>query len=285
MSQRKASAQVDAPPPQADPRPFVKWAGGKRQLLAEIWKRLPARFGTYYEPFVGGGALFFRLRPAAAVLADQNERLIRTYSGVKNHVHDVIRNLKTYRNDKRTFLKARRAPIDRANDAELAAWFIFLNKVGFNGLYRVNSSNEFNVPFGDNRSKQICDEENLVACSAALANASLVHGDFAKVVKRAKAGDLVYFDPPYVPLSETSDFTSYTAAGFGPEDQIRLRDVALALKRRGVFVILSNSSARVVLDLYSREFECIPVAATRVVNSKASGRGKIMEMLILPAPG
>ena len=262
-------------------RPFLKWAGGKRQLLSEICRRLPERFGTYYEPFVGGGALFFHLRPGRAVLADRNRRLIRAYRGIKNHVEEVISILRTYKNQKRFFLALRKQPIDGGTDAEVAAWLIYLNRVGYNGLYRVNSRNEFNVPYGDNKHAQICHAENLRACSKALVDTSIRHADFAAVVERAKQGDLVYFDPPYVPLSETSYFTSYTAAGFDRRDQVRLRDVALELKRRGVFVVLSNSSAKLVSELYSTDFECIPVAAARFVNSKVSGRGKVTELLIV----
>jgi DNA adenine methylase len=278
-----SDARGDRRDPTRDPapRPFLKWAGGKRQLLTEIALRLPGKFGTYYEPFVGGGALFFHLLPARAVLADQNERLIRTYSGIKNNVDEVIDRLKAHKNRKTVYLRLRKLPIDGGGDAEIAAWFIFLNKTGFNGLYRVNSRNEFNVPYGDNKNSQVCDDDNLRACSKALEHTVLLHEDFATVVKHAKAKDLVYFDPPYVPLSETSYFTSYTAAGFRSHDQTRLRDVALRLKKRGVSVLLSNSSAAEVSKLYAPpDFECIPVAASRLVNSKASGRGKIAEMLI-----
>ena len=271
------SAQVDRAP-----RPFLKWAGGKRQLLTEISSRLPGHFGTYYEPFVGGGALFFHLRPPSAVLADQNQRLIRAYLGIKHHVDEVVDLLKTYKNSRSFYLKLRKTRIDTQSDAQIAAWFIFLNKTGFNGLYRVNSRNEFNVPYGDNKRSQFYDDGNLRACSKALAQTRLRHEDFETVVEDAKEGDLVYFDPPYVPLSETSYFTSYTAAGFGAGDQIRLRNVALRLKRRGVHVLLSNSSAQEVSNLYSLpDFKCIPVSASRHVNSKVSGRGKITEMLIL----
>lgn len=268
--------------PREVPRPFVKWAGGKRQLLEEISKKLPATYGRYYEPFVGGGALFFAIKPREAVLADSNRRLIRTYRGIKDHVEDVITLLKGYQNTKRFYMKKRAEKIDDASDAEVAAWFVFLNKTGFNGLYRVNSRDQFNVPYGDNAKKTYCDEDNLRACAAALASVSIEHADFEGVVADARAGDLVYFDPPYVPLSATSYFTAYTAAGFGPEDQVRLRDVALRLKQRGVHVILSNSSAGAVSELYARpDFKCIPVSATRLVNSKVTARGKVKELLIV----
>jgi len=262
-------------------RPFLKWVGGKRQLLAEITARLPVKFGAYHEPFVGGGALFFHLRPMTASLSDRNERLIRGYRGIRNHVQDVIQILKRYKNEKPFYLDLRKKAIDAGTDAEVAAWLIFLNKAGFNGLYRVNSRNEFNVPFGDNPRAQICDENNLRACSEALQSAKIYCEDFAAILQRAQRGNLVYFDPPYVPVSGTSYFTSYTSAGFGPEDQVRLRDVALALKQRGVHVILSNSSAGLVQDLYADPFTCIPVQASRRINSDPSGRGLITEFLIL----
>jgi len=262
-------------------RPFLKWVGGKRQLLAEISARLPIKFGAYHEPFVGGGALFFHLQPITASLSDQNERLIRGYTGIRNHVEDVIQILKRYRNEKPFYLDLRKKAIDAGTDAEVAAWLIFLNKAGFNGLYRVNSRNEFNVPFGDNPRAQICDENNLRACSEALKCAKIYCEDFAATLQRANRGDLVYFDPPYVPVSSTSYFTSYTSVGFGPDDQVRLRDVALALKQRGVHVILSNSSAGLVQDLYADPFTCVPVRASRRVNCDPSGRGMITEFLII----
>jgi len=215
------------------------------------------------------------------VLSDNNERLVRTYKGVRDSVDDVIGLLRSYEHDKDFFLELRAQAIDVKTDAEVAAWFIYLNKTGFNGLYRVNSRNIFNVPFGDYASPKICDEPNLRACAAALAGAAIHHEPFEVVETRAKKGDFVYFDPPYVPLSASSMFTSYTAEGFGPKDQERLRDVALGLKKSGVTVLLSNSSAGLVRELYEGEaFELHEVMASRSVNSKGSGRGKIPELVI-----
>jgi DNA adenine methylase len=271
------------PPPPAGStraRPFLKWAGGKRQLLREILAELPTEMGTFHEPFVGGGAVFFAVRPPAAVLSDSNARLIRAYRGVRDAVEDVVAMLKACRNDKDFYLEMRRQDIDRRSDAEVAAWLIFLNKTGYNGLYRVNSRNLFNVPFGDNAGATLCDEDNLRACARALAAADLRCEDFTTVLDRARPGDVVYFDPPYVPLSVTSYFTSYTSGGFGPADQTRLRDVALELKKRQVFVLLSNSSAALVRELYEKAFTCIPVSAARMVNRDAAGRGRILELLI-----
>jgi DNA adenine methylase len=276
-SARRAKRGVAAPPPV---RPFLKWAGGKRQLQDEILSHLPDKFGSFHEPFVGGGAVFFALRPRAAVLSDSNERLIRAYRGVKNQVDQVIDLLARYRNDRQFFLELRKQPVDDGSDAEVAAWLIYLNKTGFNGLYRVNSKNQFNVPFGDNKNAQICDEQNLRACAAALAGAELHCEDFSAVLDRARPGDVVYFDPPYVPLSVTSYFTSYTSQGFGMKEHRKLRDTALQLRKRGVFVLLSNSSAAAVKDLYGPPFHWREVSALRRVNSKAERRGPITELLI-----
>lgn len=261
-------------------RPFLKWAGGKRQLLAALMERAPRNAGGYFEPFVGGGALFFALQPRRAVLADVNERLIRTYRGVRNSVEEVIRQLKGFKHTSEFFYRFRDVDIDAGTDADVAAWFIYLNRTGFNGLYRVNRNNRFNVPFGRYANPTICDEDTLRACSAALGRAELLVEDFAPVVGAARRGDFVYFDPPYVPLSTTSSFTSYTSQGFGEDEQERLRDTARKLKKRGVRVLLSNSSAPYVRTLYADGFDVAEVSAMRLVNSKASARGAIVELLI-----
>jgi DNA adenine methylase len=267
-------------------RPFVKWAGGKRQLLPELLRYVPPHFERYLEPFVGGGALFFELAPRLAsarepraLLADVNERLIRTYQGVRDSVQDVIALLRDYLHEEQFYYRMRERSIDAQSDAEVAAWLIYLNKIGFNGLYRVNRQNRFNVPFGRHKNPTICDEQTLRACSRALARVELQVAGFEQTAERAQAGDLVYFDPPYVPLSVTS-FTRYTSDGFDTDAQVRLRDVALRLKQRGVHVLLSNSSASSVRELYSRDFEIVEVSATRNVNSKASGRGAVTELVI-----
>lgn len=266
---------------------FVKYVGGKRQLLPELLKYTPdirgefyKSCGRYFEPFIGGGALFFKTEPVDAVLSDTNERLIRTYKGIRDDVDGVIRLLKTYSYDSEFFYKIRAMEIDKGLDNDVAAWFIYLNKSCFNGLYRVNKKNVFNVPFGRYTNPTICDEMNLRACSKALFGVKLSSVDFELAVAEAKRGDFVYFDPPYVPLSATSSFTGYTSVGFTLEDQTRLRDVALRLKVRGVHVLLSNSSAPLVRDLYAYGFRIHEVSATRSINSKVEGRGSIKELLI-----
>lgn len=261
-------------------KPFIKWVGGKRQLMPELLRRIPGTYGRYFEPFVGGGALFFELAPRAASLTDVNRRLIRTYRGVRDDVEGVISLLTGYPHTSEFFYELRASAVDSGTDVEVAAWFIYLNRTCFNGLYRVNRKNGFNVPFGRYTNPTICDYEGLRACALALQGATLEVSDFEAAVADAQTGDLVYFDPPYVPLSVTSSFTSYTADGFGSADQKRLRELASALKQRGVHVLLSNSSAGLVRDLYADGFQVDEVSASRRVNSKASGRGAVVELLI-----
>jgi len=277
---RKAAAERAVPAPPHRAKPFVKWAGGKRQLLREIVPHVPPDYGTYHEPFLGGGAVFFSL-PAGkpARLSDLNQRLVRTYQGIKDNVEAVIQCLEGYSRERAFFEWMRERDIDDESDVEVAAWFIFLNKTGFNGLYRVNSQNKFNVPFGSHKKDaRFFDAANLRACAAALQSADLRHRDFEEALRDVEPGDFVYLDPPYVPLSLTSNFTSYTAEGFTHRDQERLRDAALDLKRRGVHVVLSNSSSAAYL--YQDGFDTIRVLASRPVNSKGDGRGKIAELLI-----
>ncbi len=277
MMERTGSAEIAV---HAKARPFLKWAGGKRQLLPRILKHVPKEFGCYHEPFVGGGALFFyHVAPRKAVLYDSNTRLVRTWRAVRDEVETVIKLLEGYPYDRDFFMRFRAEDIDQKSDAEVAAWLIYLNKTAFNGLYRVNRANRYNVPFGRYSNPVICDPDNLRACSVALASADIVEGDFASVETRVAKGDFVYFDPPYHPLSTTSSFTAYSACGFGPSEQIRLRDVALRLKGKGIRVLLSNSDTPEMRRLYSRGFRKARVSASRAINSKAERRGKISELL------
>lgn len=261
-------------------KPFLKWAGGKRQLLPHLRERIPVNLGTYHEPFIGGGALFFDTHPNRAVIADYNLRLVRTYRAVRDNPEAVIKLLATYPNDKEFFLSLRAKDIDGADDVELAAWMIYLNRTGFNGLYRVNRKGGFNVPFGRYKNPKICDADNLKAVSERLAGVEILHSDFRSVEDRAVAGDFVYFDPPYVPASNTASFTAYTKNGFDLDDQAELRDLAKRLKDKGVSVLLSNSSVPEVHALYAEGFETIEIFANRAINCNAAKRGKVAEALI-----
>lgn len=281
----------------AEPHPPIKSVGGKRQLLPELRKYVPERFNRYFEPFVGGGALFWDLynnrefnnerygRFRTAILSDSNDRLIRTYKAIRDDVEKIIEILKVYPHEPEFFEIQRKwsvgGLIDRETDVQVALWFIYLNKTCFNGLYRVNKAGVFNVPFGRYTNPTICDEENLRACSVALRDVGLLASDFGGVLDDAREGDFVYADCPYAPLSATSNFVGYGTEGFGVEDQTRLRDMALALHKRGVHVVLSNSSAPLVKELYGmKPFVLHDVDAKRAVNSDPNKRGKIKEVVI-----
>jgi len=262
--------------------PFLKWAGGKRQLLPELLKRVPKNYGQYWEPFLGGGALFFgleselRARDCPAHLSDSNHELINCWRQVRDDVEGVIELLRTYKYDHKEYLR-RRAEEFMPN-TEGAARTIYLNRTGFNGLYRVNKGGGFNVPFGRYTNPTICQAERLRACSVALGSYSLLTCTDFRLINPLP-GDLVYFDPPYVPLNPTSDFTSYTAEGFTEKDQLDLVWLAGWLKRKGVHVIITNSSA--ARRLYTRKgFKIETVLGTRRVNSKADQRGAIKELII-----
>ena len=270
-------------------KPFVKWVGGKTQLLPVLQEWMPKRFSIYAEPFIGGGALFFATQPRHAVLSDANPRLVRTYKAIQNDVDGVIATLRTYADafvrctaagtDEQLYYHIRdTVQPDLMTDTELAAWFVVMNKTNFNGIYRVNAAGKMNVPYGKRKNPTICDETTLRACSAALQRATIVHRDFREV--NVPATSFVFFDSPYAPLTATSDFTGYTASGFGPQDQKDLRDLALRLKHRGVYVLLSNSSAPLIRELYSDGFEIREVQARRNVNADATGRGAVTELLI-----
>ena len=279
-------------------RPPVRWAGGKTKLLPELVKHVPERFGAYYEPFVGGGALFWHLAGVGrldgkrrVVLSDACEPLIRTYRALRDDVAGVIRHLKKKPITEEFFYKTRSMSADVLREltgAEAAAWFIYVNKTCFNGVYRVNGSGVFNVPWGKWKAQKLpttCDESNLRACNAVMKqlNIFLNVWPFESVVEYVKKGDLIYFDPPYLPTSATADFTAYTSGGFDYDDHVRLRDVALELKKRGAHVLLSNSNVPLVRELYAahpKHFKVDEVMAARSINSDGAKRGLVKEILV-----
>lgn len=268
------------------PRPFLKWAGGKVQLLRDLLAFVPSRFGAYHEPFVGGGALFFALHRAGrlenrkAHLSDANLELVTTYRAIRDDVDTVLALLEKHRHDRDHFYAVRAQDPASLSPAEQAARMIFLNKTGFNGLYRVNRSGRFNVPFGRHTNPTICDRENLLAASRALQGVEVTCEGFETVLSRAQSGDFIYFDPPYVPLSRTANFTSYARDGFDLPDQERLAQVVCALAKRQVAVMLSNSDTPWVRERY-RDFHQVRLLARRHVNCRASGRAPVGERLVL----
>ena len=264
--------------------PIVKWAGGKSRLLDELVARAPDSFRRYFEPFVGGAALYFRLRPRWAVLSDSNPDLINMYRCVAGNVEAVIHRLARHRaaHGAEYYYGVRERwnePGGFEADVDRAAAFIYLNKTCYNGLWRVNSRGRFNVPLGRYDDPTIFDRLQLRAASRMLQRAELGARHFADAAADARAGDFVYFDPPYHPLSTTAHFTSYTSSSFGPDDQRELARVARALVRRGCKVVISNSDTAFVRELY-RGFLVDVVDCARAINSKASGRGPQRELII-----
>lgn len=265
------------------PKPFIKWVGGKGQLIPQIWPLLPEKFNSYHEPFMGGGALFFALAPTYATLSDINAELVDCYAAIRDHALDVIQALKEHPYERDHFYKVRTWKPSDLPLVERAARTIYLNRAGFNGLYRVNKQGIFNVPFGRYKNPQICNTENILACARALRHVKVVHRDFHRILETARPGDLVYFDPPYVPVSKTSDFTAYSADGFTMEDQVRLADVFSRLADRGVHCLLSNSDTAFVRQLY-KDFEIDVVSASRAINANAAKRGRINEVVVRSYP-
>lgn len=270
-------------------RPFVKWAGGKQQLLAQYEAFFPERVARYFEPFVGGGAVFFhfwntRRLPEQRYLFDNNHELVNAYQAVRDDLEALLDLLAvhTERHNKEYYYQIRK--LDRRNvelsDVERAARTIYLNKTCYNGLYRVNRKGQFNVPIGSYKDPKICDEETLRAANAALQGVRIEVRDFRAVVDLARAGDFFYFDPPYDPLSKTASFTSYTAGNFDDDDQCDLRDVFAELTDKGCRCMLSNSYTPFVLDLY-QAFRIETVRANRAISSDPNGRGGIPEVVVL----
>lgn len=287
-------------------RPFIKWVGGKTQLLDEIKKSLPRDFATrqhvtYVEPFAGGGAVMFWILQAypnieKAVINDINEELICTYRVIKESVEKLISALSRIQEEyiplnaeaRMDYFMAKRALFNtrKTSPVETAALFIFLNRTCFNGLYRVNSKGEFNVPHGKYATPRICDADNLRACSEVLQKVEILCGDFAETGCYAGPDTLFYLDPPYKPITETSSFTSYAKDGFDDAEQIRLRDFCDQISKEKALFVASNSDPKEVdpqedfFDSIYQHFFIKRVSAARMINSDASGRGAISELMI-----
>jgi DNA adenine methylase len=267
-------------PPGVTAGPFLKWAGGKSQLLDQYSPLFPTTWRTYFEPFLGGGAVFFHLQPSAAVLTDITEELVNAYVVARDKVDELIAALRVHRNERDYYYSVRAWKPESLTPVERAARLIFLNRTCFNGLYRVNRRGQFNVPFGRYSNPTICDRTGLRAASLALKGVEIYATDFEDALERAQAGDFAYLDPPYNPLSATSSFTGYAEGGFGEDEQRRLTSVYKRMDRRGVMLMLSNSASELVKTLYTG-FRIVEVTARRAINSKADKRGPVPELVIL----
>jgi DNA adenine methylase len=271
----------------ASARPVLKWAGGKAKLAESICALLPEEIETYYEPFVGGAAVFFTLakqegRFRRAVLSDSNPELIKLYQAVKTDVESVIKVLQDWQYSEQEFYRLRDTYHPRS-PAACAARTIYLNKTGYNGLYRVNRSGQFNVPFGRHTNPTICDAQNLRLVSECLKKVELVVADFETICARSKPGDAVYFDPPYLPISETAYFTSYDKQPFGIEEHRRLARLFAHLAKRKVLAVLSNSDTTVTRKLFE-DWSIQHLQVPRAINSRATARGPVSELLVINRP-
>lgn len=267
--------------------PFLKWVGGKRQLMPTIVTHLPKNINdlTYVEPFIGGGAVLFHLQPKNAIINDFNEELINVYEVIKNNLEELIEDLKKHKNEPDYFYEIR--SLDRNDNfknlskVERASRVIYLNKTCYNGLYRVNNAGEFNSPFGRYKNPNIVNEPTLKAVSKYLNSNNIVirNGDYNDVLKTIDKNSFVYLDPPYHPISESSNFTGYVQGGWDLFDQIRLREVCDELNAKGIKFLLSNSSAQFIKDQYAK-YKIEIVKANRAINSNGANRGEIDEVLI-----
>ena len=273
--------------PTVDPTPFLKWVGGKTRLLSQMEGLLPEEFDGYHEPFVGGGAVFFRLLPDQARLTDVNGRLIDCYTAIRDDVESLADELARHarRHDKAYYYRQRERfnSARRLSGTQRAGLMMYLNKTCFNGLYRENSRGEFNVPMGSYKKPRVLDLPNLLAVHETLKGVDLGVASFERVLDHAEPGDLVYFDPPYVPVSATSSFTSYAKGGFGSDLQVRLAQVFAELAQRGCYVMLSNSDCGLVRELYAG-WRIEQVWAPRSINSRADRRGAVPEVVVCSWP-
>jgi len=265
------------------PTPFLKWAGGKSQLLVQMKPHFPSVFERYYEPFIGGGAVFFHLLPEKATLSDSNDGLMNVYRVIQKEPSELMKALDEHhihRRSKEYYYRIRALNPDELSHMERAARTVFLNKTCYNGLYRVNSEGKFNVPFGKYKNPSLYNRDNILSVSTALKGKALKTADYRDVCEEARKGDFIYLDPPYQPLSKTASFTSYTKEAFGEKEQEELASVFMKLDKRRCRVMLSNSSTGIIRSLYDG-YHIESMKATRAINCKASGRKAIEELLIM----
>lgn len=267
------------------PKPFLKWAGGKTQLLDELLKKVPEKTNRYIEPFIGGGAMFFALQPRAGVIADSNPELVNVYRCVADNVEQVIEHLEKLKNTESFFYKMRALNFNDLEKEYAAARTIYLNRTCYNGLYRVNQKGQFNVPFGHYKNPRICQPEVLIAASKALQNIEIICGDYKNVLKKtAKSGDFIFLDPPYLPVSKYADFKRYTKEQFYEEDHRELADEVARLQKLGCHVVLTNSNHPLVHELYD-PYKVEVINTRRNISSKAKTRtGEDVIVTVQPYP-
>ena len=273
--------------PSSRAKPFLKWAGGKSRIASTICELFPVNFNDYYEPFLGSGAVYFKISHQSGVLNDANKKLIMTYKAIKKDPEALIREMSKMETEynsfsnleekKKYYYKIREKFNSNNNTSKMPAQFIFLNKAGWNGMYRENSKGEFNIPFGKREVIKIFDEDTILKVSKDLQRITFKCGDYKNAVLNAKSGDLIYFDPPYIPLSKTS-FTDYQKDGFGKKEQIELRDLAIELSERGCYVAISNSDCDESRKLYEG-FHIKKIPIMRTIGAKNASRKKITEIL------
>lgn len=267
---------------QPECKPLLKWAGGKTQLLSEILPKIPQKYGRYIEPFFGGGAIFFAVRPEGGIIADSNPELVNLYRSVASHVEGVIAQLRCYENTEEIFYAVRALDWTKLPPIEAAARTIFLNRTCFNGLYRVNKSAQFNVSFGRYKNPKIIDESALKAASELLSSTTIICGDYKTVLqKNAQRGDFIFLDPPYLPVSEYSDFKRYTKEQFYEEDHVELAAEVHRLYELGCHVILTSSNHPLVHEQY-RKFVVKVVQTKRYIS--CNGKGRTSEDIIVTIP-
>lgn len=267
--------------------PVVKWAGGKRQLINEISRYVPGHFSTYYEPFLGGGAVWLALLPPHALVNDINSELINVYEVIRADLEELILDLKQHKNEADYFYRIRaldrnQEGYERLSPVQRASRMLYLNKTCYNGLFRVNQAGQFNTPFGYYPNPNIVNEKTLRAVNRYLNNARITFTcqDFTAALKEARPGDFVYLDPPYDPISKTASFTGYDRGGFDRNQQMRLQETCDKLNEQGIKFLLSNSATDFIRHLY-RNYRIETVAAKRTVNSRADRRGVIAEVLVM----
>ncbi len=265
---------------------FIKWAGGKTQLLSQFETFFPTHFNKYYEPFLGSGAVFFKIKnlypEKEFLLSDNNSELINCYEIVKNDVEGLIELLKEHRlkHSKEYYYYQRNIDTTNLSKIESVARFIYLNKTCFNGLYRVNSKGKFNVPIGSYKNPSIFQEKDLIEAQKLLQGVTLKTMPFEKIINIAQKNDFIYLDPPYHPLSLTSSFTSYTSISFSENDQRRLAEVYRQLDKKGCLLMLSNSYSEFILELYDG-YRIEQVSAKRMINCNGKNRGAIPEAVVM----